>query len=128
MIVSLNYPKQGLHFEWNRFLRKKCIFLFSGFMVPKKLVPVSFCVFLTKWLEIFLLVLEQSLWRSYATYPVYLVDLLACLTKDQQFSFDVCGKLPPSYDFKAWTLESFQYRMLDETKFFSHWFILHRNA
>ena len=44
--------------------------------------------------------------------------MLACLTKDQQFSFDVCGKLPPSYDFKVWTLESFQYRMLDETKIF----------
>ena len=54
--------------------KKKNIFLFSGFMVPKKLVPVSFCVFLTKCLEIFLLVLEQSLWRSYVTYSVYLND------------------------------------------------------
>ena len=58
------------------------------------MVQISFCVFLTNWLEIFLLVLVQSL-RSPYVYTVYLVDLLACLTKYQQSSTEICAKLAP---------------------------------
>ena len=94
MIFGLNFPKLGLHFKWNKSFKKNIISLFSGFIVPKKLVPISFCIFLTKWLEIFVLALEQSLWRSYV-YLVCLVDLLACLTKDQQSLFDICAKITP---------------------------------
>ena len=54
---------------------------------------ISFCVFLTNWLEIILLVLEQLL-RSQYVYAVYLADLLACLTKGQS-SINICAKITP---------------------------------
>ena len=66
-------------------------------MIPTKMVFL-FCVFLTNWLEIFLLVLEQSLRGPYV-YTPYLVDLLASLTKDQQSSIDICAEIT---NFKVW--------------------------
>ena len=60
-------------------------------MVPTKMVQISFCVFLMIWLEIFLFDLEQLLQSPYV-YKVYLVDLLACLTKDQPSTY--VQKLP----------------------------------
>ena len=118
MIFGLNQPKQGLHFEWNRFFRKKIFSCFSYLMVPTKMVQISFCAFLTNWLEIFLLVLEQSLRIPYV-YTVYLVDLLACLTKYQQSSTEICAKVTPTrYNFKAWIPEETQSCLFDETIFF----------
>ena len=61
-------------------------------MVPTKMDQISFCVFLMIWLEIFLFDLEQLLQSPYV-YKVYLVDLLACLTKDQPSTY--VQKLPP---------------------------------
>ena len=63
-------------------------------MVPKNLSQISFCVFLTNWLQNFLLVKEQLL-RSRYVYSMYLVDLLACLTKDQQSSTEIYAKITP---------------------------------
>ena len=119
MVFGLNQPKQGLHFERNRFFRKKIFSCFSCLMVPTKMVQVSCCVLLTIWLEIFLLVLEQSL-RSPYVYTVYLVDLLACLTKDQQSSIDICAKTTPRrYDFKAWIPEGTQSSLFNGLNLFS---------
>ena len=67
----------------------------------------------------FLLVLEQLL-RSAYVYTVYLVDLLAFLTKDQQFWFDICEKIAPKrYNFKAWIPEETQSCLFNGTYFFS---------
>ena len=122
MVFGLNQPKQGLHFERNRFFRKKIFSCFSCLMVPTKMVQVSFCVLLTIWLEIFLLVLEQSL-RSPYVYTVYLVDLLACLTKDQQSSIDICAKTTSRrYDFKAWIPEGTQSSLFNGLNLFSIFF------
>ena len=93
-----------------------------------KMVEISFCVFLANRLEIFLLVLDQSL-RSPYVYTVYLVDLLACLTKYQQSSAEICVKTTlRRHNFKAWTPEGTQSCLFDETTIFFHWFItmLHR--
>ena len=65
------------------------------------MAQISVCVFLTNWLEIFLLVLGWLLRIPYI-YTVYLVDLLACLTKDQHFSIDICAKIT---NFKVWIPE-----------------------
>ena len=87
-------------------------------MIPRKMVQISFCVFLMKWLGIFLLVLEQLL-RSPYVYAVYLVDLLASLTKDQQFWIDICEKIPPKrYNFKASIPEETQSCLFNGTNFF----------
>ena len=127
MVFGLNQPKQGLHFES---FQEKIFYCFSCLMVPAKMVQVSFCVFLTIWLEIFLLVLEQLL-RSPCVYRVYLVDLLGCLTKDQQSSIDICAKTTPRrYNFKAWIPEGTQSSLFNGTNLFSIFFItiLHRKA
>ena len=107
--------------------KKQIFYCFSCLMVPKKMVQIYFSVFLTNWLDIFLLVLEQSLRSSYI-YSVYLVDLLACLTKDQQAScltkgqqssIDICAKTTPRrYKFKAWIPEGSQSCLFDGTGFF----------
>ena len=111
MVFGLNQPKQGL--------QEKIFSCFSCLVVPTKMVQVSFCVLLTIWLEIFLLVLEQSL-RSPYVYTVYLVDLLACLTKDQQSSIDICAKTTSRrYDFKAWFPEGTQSSLFNGTNLFS---------
>ena len=115
MIFGLNQPKQGLHFEWNIFFRKKIFSCFFCLMVPTKMAQIYFCIFLTNWLEIFLLVLEQSL-RSPYVYTVYLVDLLAYLTKDQQSSIDICAKIT---NFKACIPEGTQSCLFEGTIFFS---------
>ena len=82
------------------------------------MVQISFCAFLTNRLEIFLVVLEQSLRIPYV-YTVYLVDLLACLTKYQQSSIEICAKVTPTrYNFKAWIPEGTQSCLFDETIFF----------
>ena len=84
-------------------------------MVPTKMVQISFCVFLKNRLEIFLLVLEKSL-RSRYVYKVYLVDLLARLTKDQQSSIDISAKIT---NFKAWIPEGTQSCLFEGTNFLS---------
>ena len=81
-------------FSMKQIFQKKIFSCFSCLMVPTKMVQISFCVFLTIWLEIVLPVLEQLL-RSPYVYTVYLADLLACLTKDQQSSSDILQRLPP---------------------------------
>ena len=96
--------------------QKKIFFCCSCLMVPTKMVQMSFCVFLTKWLKIFLLALEQSL-RSPYVYTVYLVDLLGCLTKDHLSSIDICAKIiPRRYNFKAWIPKGTQSCLFDGTK------------
>ena len=99
--------------------QRKIFSCFSCLMVPTKMVQISFCVFLTIWLEIVLPVLEQLL-RSPYVYTVYLADLLACLTKDQQSSSDICAKITPRrYNFKAWIPEGTQSCLFNGTNFFS---------
>ena len=99
--------------------QRKIFSCFSCLMVPTKMVQISFCVFLTIWLEIVLPVLEQLL-RSPYVYTVYLADLLACLTKDQQSFSDICAKITPRrYNFKAWIPEGTQSCLFNGTNFFS---------
>ena len=98
--------------------QKKIFSCFSCLMVPTKMVQISFCLFLTIWLEIARLVLEQSL-RSPYVYTVYLVELLACWTKDQQSSIDICANITPRrYNFKSWIPEGTQSCLLNGTNFF----------
>ena len=88
-MFGLNQPKQWLHLEWNN--EKIFPVLLALWYLQKW--SNFLCVFLTTWLEIFPLVLKQLL-RSPYVYTVYLVDLLGCLTKDQQSSIDIVQKLP----------------------------------
>ena len=88
-MFGLNQPKQWLHLEWNN--EKNFPVLLALWYLQKW--SNFLCVFLTIWLEIFPLVLKQLL-RSPYVYTVYLVDLLGCLTKDQQSSIDIVQKLP----------------------------------
>ena len=88
-MFGLNQPKQWLHLEWNN--EKIFPVLLALWYLQKW--SNFLCVFLTIWLEIFPLVLKQLL-RSPYVYTVYLVDLLGCLTKDQQSSIDIVQKLP----------------------------------
>ena len=98
---------------------KKIFSCFSCLMVPTKMVQISFWVFLTKWLEIFVLVQEQSPRIPYV-YTVYLVDLLACLIKGQQSWIDIYAKIiPRRYNFKAWIGERIRCCLLDEINIFS---------
>ena len=98
--------------------QKRIFSCFSCLMVPTKMVQFSFCLFLTIWLEIFRLALEQS-FRSPYVYTVYLVELLACLTKDQQSSIDICAKITPRrYNFKSWIPEGTQSCLFNGTNFF----------
>ena len=98
--------------------KKQIFYCFPCLMIPKKMVQIYFPVFLANWWDIFLLVLEQSPRSSYV-YSVYLVNLLACLTKHQQSSIEICAKITPTrYKFKAWIPERSYSCLFDGTGFF----------
>ena len=98
---------------------EKIIFLFFLPYDTYKIGPNFFLCIFNDMIRNFLLVLEQLL-RSAYVYTVYLVDLLAFLTKDQQFWFDICEKIAPKrYNFKAWIPEETQSCLFNGTYFFS---------
>ena len=99
--------------------QKRIFSCLSYLMVPTKMAQISFCLSLTIWLEIVLPVLEQLL-RSPYVYTVYLADLLACLTKDQQSSSDILQRLPPEDIISKLGLQKeLSLVCLTEKKFFS---------